>query len=89
MLNIGTIIGKFLKNSSQRELQKLKSIVENINDWEPKIKSMSDSSFHSKTAEFKSKIKSGAKLEDLIPETFAYVREAAKEHLVSAIMMFN
>jgi len=81
MLNIGTIIGKFIKNSSQRELQKLKSIVQNINEWEPKIKKMSDSSFLSKTAEFKSKIKNGANLEDLIPETFACVREAAKRTL--------
>ena len=64
MLNIGSIIGKFLKNSSQRELNKLKSIVKSINDWEPKIKEMPDSSFPAKTAEFKSKIKNGTKLED-------------------------
>ena len=34
MLNIGNIIGKFIKNSSQRELDRLKSTVEKINDWE-------------------------------------------------------
>ena len=36
--------------------------------------------FPEKTAEFKSKIKNGAKLEDLIPEAFAFVREAAKKN---------
>ena len=38
MLNISGIIGKFIKNSSQRDIDKLKSIVEKINNWEPKLK---------------------------------------------------
>ena len=45
MLNIGKIIGKFVKNSSQRELDRLKSIVEQINVWETKIKELPDESF--------------------------------------------
>ena len=57
MLNISGIIGKFIKNSSQRELDKLNSVVEKINSWESKIKDIPDESFPSKTAEFKSKIK--------------------------------
>ena len=81
MLNIGNIIGKFIKNSSQRELDRLKSTVEKINDWEPKIKEMPSESFPAKTAEFKSKIQNGIKLEDLIPEAFACVREAARRTL--------
>ena len=81
MLNIGTIIGKFIKNSSQRELDSLKSTVKKINDLEPKSKEISNESFPGKTAEFKSKITKGIKLEDLIPETFAYVREAARRTL--------
>ena len=40
MLNISGIIGKFIKNSSQREIDKLKSIVKKINSLEPKIKEM-------------------------------------------------
>ena len=81
MLNIGNIIGKFIKNSSQRELDGLKVAVKKINDWESKIKEMSDESFLAKTVEFRSKIKNGIKLEDLIPETFACVREAARRTL--------
>ena len=38
MLNISDIISKFIKNSSQRELDKLNSVVEKINNWESKIK---------------------------------------------------
>ena len=81
MLNIGKIVGKFIKNSSQRELDRLKLTIKKINDWETKVKRMSSESFPGKTAEFKSKITKGIKLEDLIPETFAYVREAARRTL--------
>ena len=45
MLNISQIIGKFVKNSSQREIARLKLIVDKINDWEPKIKQISDINF--------------------------------------------
>ena len=81
MLNISKIIGKFIKNSSQRELDRLKSTVEKINAYEPKIKEMPSESFPAKTAEFKSKIKKGTTLEDLLPEAFACVREAARRTL--------
>ena len=81
MLNISKIISKFVKNSSQRELDRLQLTVKKINDWESKIKEMSDESFPAKTAEFRSKIQNGIKLEDLIPETFACVREAARRVL--------
>jgi len=77
MLNIGTIIGKFVKNSSQRELDRLKSLVDRINRLESEIKTVPSESFPSKTSEFKEKIKKGMKLEDLLPEAFAYVREAS------------
>ena len=81
MLNIGKIISKFVKNSNQRELGRLQLIVKKINEWEPTIKEMSDESFPTKTAKFRSKIQSGVKLEDLIPEAFACVREAARRVL--------
>ena len=81
MLNIGKIIGKFVKNSNQKELDKLNLLVRKINDLEPEIKKISDESFPAKTAEFRSKIKNGESLEELIPETFACVREAARRVL--------
>ena len=81
MLNISGIISKFIKNSSQRDIDKLKTIIEKINTWETKIKEMPSKSFPEKTLEFKSKIQKGTKLEDLIPEAFACVREAARRTL--------
>ena len=81
MLNITGIIGKFIKNSSQREIDKLKSIVQKINELESKIKDLPSESFSAKTKEFKSKIQKGQKLDSLLPEAFAYVREASKRTL--------
>ena len=81
MLNISGIIGKFIKNSSQRDIDKLEAIVQKISAWESKVKEVPDENFPLKTQEFKSKIKNGEKLETLIPEAFAYVREASKRTL--------
>ena len=78
MLNISGIIGKFIKYSSQREIDRLKSIVEQINGWESKIKEIPDEKFPSKTLEFKSKIKNGTSLDERLPEAYALVREAAR-----------
>jgi len=81
MLNIGKFVGKFIRNSSERELDGLKSTIKKINDLEAKVKEIPDNDFPAKTAEFKLKIKNGTKLQDLIPEAFACVREAAKRTL--------
>ena len=82
MLNINGIISKFIKNSSQRDIDKLKTIIKKINTWETKIKEMPRQKFSRKNGlEFKSKIQKGTKLEDLIPEAFACVREAARRTL--------
>ena len=81
MFNINSIIGKFIKNTSQREIDKLKSFVKKINEFEQKIKEVPNENFPLKTAEFKSKVQNGTKLDDLIPESFAYVREASRRAL--------
>jgi preprotein translocase subunit SecA len=81
MLNISKIIGKFIKNSSQRDIDKLQSIVKQINALESKIKEIPDEKFVSKTLEFKLKIKNGTSLDELLPEVFACVREAARRTL--------
>ena len=81
MLKIREILSKFVKNSGQREIGRLMVIVNKINELEENFKKMPDESFPAKTEEFKSRIKKGEKLDDLIPETFACVREAARRTL--------
>ena len=81
MLNFGSIIGKFIKNSSQRELSQIKSTVKKINDLETEIKAIPDQNFATRSMELKEKFNKGMGLEDLIPETFALTREAARRTL--------
>jgi len=96
MLNISKIISKFIKSSSQRDIDKLKTIVKQINSFESTIKEIQDEKFPLKTNEFISKLKSGKSLDELLPEAFAFVREAAKrtlkerhfdEQLISGIIL--
>ena len=89
MLNISGIISKFVKNSSQRDIEKLKSTVEKINNWESRIKEIPDENFPSKTEEFKSKIKKGMPLDDLLPETFATGFVTKKNELLKAVNPVN
>ena len=73
MLGIGKIIGKFVKNSSQRELGRLNSIVQKINAFESEVKKVGNESFPAKTAEFMSKVNKGVPLDDLIENANIYM----------------
>ena len=81
MFNANKIFSNLFKSSSQKELERVKSVVEKINSFEDKLGKITNEEFPKKTLELKSKIKNGSKLDDLIPESFAYVREAAKRTL--------
>ena len=81
MFNPNQLFSKIFKNSNQRELEKLKKIVDKINNYEPSVQKLTDDFFPKKTLDFKSKIKNGSGLNEILPEAFAYVREAAKRTL--------
>lgn len=70
-----------LGNSGKASVSGLKPIVEKINGYEPDISALSDDALREKTKEFKEKLASGATLDDILPEAFAVVREAAKRTL--------
>ena len=73
---------KIFKSSNQQELDSIKNIILSINSKEKEIKSLTESEFKEKTANFKKKAQNGSlKLNEIIPETFALVREAAKRTL--------
>ena len=69
-------LGKLL-DSNEKEIKKLRLIVEKINLFEEEIKKLKDTEFASKTAELKTRLTSGEMLDDLLPVAFALVREAA------------
>ena len=77
MFNPLNLITKFIKSSNQKELDRIGKIVEKINYNEEELKNLNDDDFPKKTNEFKNQIKNGKKLDDLLPEAFALVREAA------------
>ncbi|MDD5495038.1 MAG: preprotein translocase subunit SecA [Dehalococcoidia bacterium] len=67
-----------LVDSNEKEIKRLKLIVEDINSLEPEFQSLSDSALKAKTEEFKERLAKGEALDDLLPEAFAAVREASR-----------
>ena len=78
MFNPLNLITKFIKSSNQKELDRIGKIVEKINSHEEDFKNLNDDDFPKKTNEFKNQIKDGKTLDELLPEAFALVREAAQ-----------
>ncbi|MBQ3937828.1 MAG: preprotein translocase SecA, partial [Clostridia bacterium] len=71
------LIDKLLGNTSAQQIKKVMPLVKKINEWEPEIHGLSDAELRAKTADFRKRLAAGAKLDDLLPEAFAVVREAA------------
>ena len=71
------ILNTFFNSRNDRLLNQYSKKVKLINELEPEFKKLKDSDFKDKTKEFKDRYKSGEKLEDLIVEVFAHVREAS------------
>ncbi|MFC1940208.1 preprotein translocase subunit SecA [Chloroflexota bacterium] len=68
-----------LIDSNEKELKRLQPTVDRINELEPEFERLSDSELQTKTDEFKDRLKGGSSLDELLPEAFAAVREAAKQ----------
>ena len=72
---------KIFKSGNQQELDKIKPLVVEINSKESAVSALKDNEFKEKTHLLKKKVFDGVKLDELIPESFALVREAAKRVL--------
>jgi preprotein translocase subunit SecA len=68
---------KLFGTRSQREIKKLQPTVDKILAMEPEYASLSDEALKEKTAQFKARYANGEDLDDLLPEAFAAIREAA------------
>ncbi len=77
MLNL---FSKFL-DSNAREITRFKPVVDQINALEEKVKKLKDKEFAEKTRELRERVAGGEPLESVLPEAFAYAREAAKRTL--------
>lgn len=72
---------KIFGDEASKTVAKLRAKVNEINTLEPTVEKLSDEELRNKTQEFKKRIASGETLDDLLPEAFACVREAAKRTL--------
>ncbi|MBR2290648.1 MAG: preprotein translocase subunit SecA [Clostridia bacterium] len=69
------------KSYSEKEVKRIKPIVNKINSLEEGIAKLSDKELREKTNEFKERLSQGESLDDILPEAFAVVREASKRVL--------
>ena len=74
-------LSKIFRSGNQQELDKIKPLIKAINDLEPSIALLKDNEFKEKTSILKNSISKGRILDDVLPESFALVREAAKRTL--------
>ena len=75
------ILDRIMRAGEGRILKELSKTVVKVNSFEPAIVALSDEDLRAKTAEFKARYAKGESLDDLLPEAFATVREAAKRTL--------
>jgi preprotein translocase subunit SecA len=75
------IFDRIMRAGEGKILRDLSKVVDQVNAFEPSISALSDDALRGKTDEFKSRFQSGESLDDLLPEAFAVVREAAKRTL--------
>ena len=75
------LIEKIFGTHSDRELKRILPIVDKIESLRPSMQALSDEELRDKTREYKKRLQEGETLDDLLPEAFATVREAAKRVL--------
>jgi len=72
------LLKKIFGSRNDRLIKQYKSIVAQINTLEQSVTALDDAALQAKTAEFKEKLASGQRLDEILPEAFAVVREASK-----------
>ena len=76
-----SVIGKFLGDPNQRVVKTFNSTVDEVNSFESEMESLTEDQLAAKTPDLKAALEDGEELDDLLPEAFAVVREAAKRTL--------
>ncbi len=74
-------LSKFFGTSNDRAIKRMLPLVEQVNILEPGVSRLSDADLRGRTADFRLRLENGEPLDDLLPEAFATVREAAKRSL--------
>ena len=75
------VFSKVFGTRSQREVKRIMPLVEKTESYQSQMQQLTDEQLRDKTREYKKRLAEGATLDDLLPEAFATVREAAKRVL--------
>jgi preprotein translocase subunit SecA len=78
---LGALARRLFGSANDRYVKSVKHIVAAINELEPQLAAMSDDELRERTVRFREQLADGAELDDLLPDAFATVREAAKRTL--------
>jgi len=78
MFNPLNLFSKLIKSGNQNELNRIQKIIKEINLLEKDIEKLEDSEFPKKTNELMEELKKGKKLNDILPQAFAFTREASR-----------
>ena len=73
--------GSLLGDANAREVNRLQGAVAAVAEWEPEFARLRDDELAAKTPEFIERLEDGASLDDILPEAFAVVREAARRQV--------
>ncbi len=73
--------GSLLGDANAREVNRLQGAVAAVAEWEPEFARLRDDELAAKTTEFIERLEDGASLDDILPEAFAVVREAARRQV--------
>ena len=92
------ILKKIFKSYSEKEVNRVIPIVDKIESFDEKMKILSDDELKGKTQEFRDRLEKGETLDDLLPESFAVVREASlrvlgmkhfREQLIGGVVLYQ
>jgi len=75
------IVKKMFGDFNEKEIKRIRKIVDKVNSFEAQIQVLSDEQLKAKTVEFRERLDKGETLDDLLPEAFAVVRESSKRVL--------
>ncbi len=78
---LGNLLKKMFGTQNERTLDRIRPTADRVNALESSIRPLSDDRLAAKIAEFRQRVENGEPLDDLLPETFAVVREAGKRVL--------
>jgi preprotein translocase subunit SecA len=78
---LGALARRLFGSANDRYVKSLGHIVAAVNEMEPQLEALSDEELRARTTQFKQQLADGAELDDILPDAFATVREAAKRTL--------